>query len=110
MKIKHFAFLLLSLSVAFQAAQGQGIVRGGAIGANATPFLHHVGPAPSAPFSTLSNDVAINYFDPLLPTIDVSGPYVGGNLVPEHGERITLPAPGGGNYLAVSYTHLTLPT
>ena len=93
--MKYFAFLLLSLSIAFQTVNGQGIVKGGAIGASASPFLHHVTPAPSAPFSTLSSDVAISYFNPLLPMIDVSAPYVGTGLVPEYGERITLPGVSG---------------
>jgi Secretion system C-terminal sorting domain len=96
MKTKHFAFLLLSLSIAFQTAQGQGVVNGGAISANVSSFLHHVTPAPAAPFSSLSSDVAISYFDPSTPTIDFGAPVqIGPYFVPTYGERITLPASGG---------------
>jgi len=96
MKTKHLAFLLLSLSIAFQTAQGQGIIRGGAIGANASPFWHHRTPAPEAPFSTLSSDVAISYFDPSTPTHGWLIPSLWGSAVMVGlTERITLPADSG---------------
>jgi hypothetical protein len=97
MKIKHLAFLLLFLSIAFQAAQGQSVVSGGAIGANASPFFHRHTPAPSAPWlSVQSSDEAISYFDPSAPIQEFAGPaQIGPYFIPTYGERITLPASGG---------------
>ena len=96
MKTKHFAFLLLSLCIAFQTAHGQGKAIGGAIGANAAPFLHRVTPALSAPFSTLSSDEAISYFDPSTPTHGWLIPLTWANSeLIGITERITLPTDSG---------------
>ncbi|HET6401043.1 MAG TPA: T9SS type A sorting domain-containing protein [Candidatus Kapabacteria bacterium] len=96
MKTKHFAFLLLSLSIAFQAAHGQGVVNGGAIGGSALPFLRHVTPMPEAPFSTLSSDVAISYFDPATPTHSWLIPSIWGSAeMIGLTQRITLSADSG---------------
>ncbi len=96
MKTKHFAFLLLSLSIAFHAARGQGVVNGGAISSNAEPFGHHLAPAPSAPFSTLSSDEAISYFDPSTPTHGWLIPLTWANSeLMGITERITLPTDSG---------------
>jgi|GEM_PF-6812387 len=96
MKTKHFVFLFLSLSIAFQAARGQGVINGGSIGANASLFFHPAMPAPEIPFSTLSNDVAINYFEPSTPTHSWLIPSFWGSAVMVGlTQRVTIPTDSG---------------
>ena len=88
--------LFLSFSVA-PNVHGQSLTVRGAIGDGNVPWRHSARVLHGNSFPIEQDaDLSINYFDPLLPSLDISVPtLVGTNVVPEYGERITMPGVNG---------------